>query len=43
MIISKTVEVIVNNNKIRFYKDNGFKNCKRFDKIEIIIELLGNN
>ena len=42
MIISKTVEVIVNNNKIRFYKDNGFPNCKRFDKIEIPIELLGN-
>lgn len=41
MIISKTVEVTVNNNKLQFYRENGFPQCKRFDKINIPIELLG--
>ena len=41
MIIQKEVEVTVNNNKIRFYREHGFPNCKRFDKITIPIEWLG--
>lgn len=41
MIISKTVQVTVNNNMLNFYREHGFPNCKRFDKIEIPIELLG--
>lgn len=41
MIISKTVEVVVNNNKVQYYRNNGFPNCKRYDKIKIPIELLG--
>lgn len=41
MIISKTVEITVNNNKINFYRKNGFPNCKRYDRIKIPVELLG--
>lgn len=41
MIIQEKVEVVVNNNKINFYRENGFPDCKRFDKIKIPVDWLG--
>lgn len=42
VIIQKEIEVTVNNGKISFYREHGFPNCKRYDKIIIPVEWLGN-
>lgn len=41
MIITKEVEIIVNNNKISYYREHGYPDIKRYDKITIPVEELG--